>query len=53
MRVLQFPLIKITASFVLGILIAHYTKPAFLVSLIAVLLSLLALFCVYFYAKSK
>lgn len=53
MRVLQFPLIKITASFVLGILIAHYTKPAFLVSLIAVLFSLLALFCVYFYAKSK
>lgn len=53
MRVLQFPLIKITASFVLGILIAHYTKPAFLVSLIAVLLSLLALFCVYFHAKSK
>lgn len=53
MRVLQFPLIKITASFVLGILIAHYTKPAFLFSLIAVLLSLLTLFSVYFYAKSK
>ena len=53
MRVLQFPLIKITASFVLGLLIAHYTKPAFLFSLIAVLLSLLTLFSVYFYAKSK
>ena len=53
MRVLQFPLIKITASFVLGLLIAHYTKPAFLVSLIAVLLSLLTLFSVYFYTKSK
>jgi competence protein ComEC len=53
MRVLQFPLIKITASFVLGLLIAHFTKPAFLFSLIAVLLSLLTLFSVYFYAKSK
>lgn len=53
MRVLQFPLIKITASFVLGLLIAYYTKPAFLFSLIALLLSLLTLFSVYFYAKSK
>lgn len=53
MRILQFPLIKITACFVLGLLLAHFAKPAFLFSLIALVSSLLLLLGIYFYSKSK
>ena len=53
MRVFQFPLIKITACFVLGLIFAHYTKPAFLLSLIILITSLTTLFGVYFFSKSK
>ncbi|MEO0038175.1 MAG: hypothetical protein RIQ59_1386 [Bacteroidota bacterium] len=53
MRVLQFPLIKITACFVLGLLLAHFAKPAFLYSFIALLVSLLILFSIDFFSKSK
>lgn len=53
MRVLQFPLIKITACFVLGLLLAHFAKPAFLFSLIALVSSLMLLVVIYFYSKSK
>lgn len=53
MKALQFPLIKITACFVFGLLIAHFIKPAFLFSLISSLASLLILFSIYFFSKSK
>ncbi len=48
MRVLQFPLIKITGCFVFGLLFAHYAKPPFLVALIALILSFIAIVIVYF-----
>ena len=38
MKVLQFPLIKITFCFVLGILFAQMTKPTFLLTLISLLI---------------
>ena len=48
MRVLQFPLIKITGCFVLGLLLAHYAKPPFSVALIALLISFIAVIITYF-----
>lgn len=38
MKVLQFPLIKITFCFVLGILFAQMTKPTFLLTLVSLLI---------------
>ena len=48
MRVLQFPLIKITGCFVFGLLLAHYAKPPFSVALIALLISFIAVIITYF-----
>ena len=48
MRVLQFPLIKITGCFVFGLLFAHYAKPPFSIALIALILSFIAIVIVYF-----
>ncbi len=53
MRVLQFPLIKITGCFVLGLLLAHYTKPPFLVTLIALIISFIAVVTIYFLLKKS
>ena len=53
MKVLQFPLIKITGCFVLGIFVAHYTKPPFLWSLIYLLIGLTLLGISYFISKKK
>ncbi len=47
MRVLQFPLIKITGCFVSGLLFAHYAKPPFLIALITLLLSFIAIVITY------
>ena len=47
MRVLQFPLIKITGCFVLGLLLAHYAKPPFSVALIALIISFIAVVITY------
>lgn len=48
MRVLQFPLIKITGCFVFGLLLAHYAKPPFSVALIALIISFIAVIITYF-----
>ncbi|WP_396169145.1 ComEC/Rec2 family competence protein [Flavobacterium sp.] len=47
MRVLQFPLIKITGCFVFGLLLAHYIKPPFFVALIALIISFIAVIITY------
>ena len=47
MRVLQFPLIKITGCFVFGLLLAHYAKPPFSVALIALIISFIAVVITY------
>ncbi|MGV1012879.1 MAG: ComEC/Rec2 family competence protein [Flavobacterium sp.] len=47
MRVLQFPLIKITGCFVFGLLLAHNTKPPFSVALIALIISFIAVVITY------
>ena len=47
MKVLRFPLIKITGCFVFGLLFAHYAKPPFLVALIALIISFLTVFILY------
>ena len=51
MRVLQFPLIKITGCFVLGLLLAHYTKPPFFDALIAVIIGFIAVVTTYFFPR--
>jgi len=51
MRVLEFPLIKITGSFVLGLLLAHYTTPPFLVALIAVIIGFISVVITYFFPR--
>ena len=51
MRVLQFPLIKITGCFVLGLLLAQYTKPPFLVALIALIISFIVVVTTFFVPK--
>ena len=51
MRVLQFPLIKITGCFVSGLLFAHYAKPPFLIALITLLLSFIAIVITYLVPK--
>lgn len=53
MKVLQFPLIKITGSFVVGIMIAHYTKPPFLLTLLSLLTALSILGISYFFFQKK
>lgn len=53
MKVLQFPLIKITGSFVLGIVVAHYTKPPFLLALIGLLTAFLFLGISYFFFQKN
>jgi len=53
MKVLQFPLIKITGSFVVGIVIAHYTKPTFLLTLLSLLTALFILGISYFLFQKK
>jgi len=53
MKVLQFPLIKITSFFVLGIVFAHYAKPKFSLALISLLVGISFLYFFYFSSKKK
>jgi competence protein ComEC len=53
MKALQFPLIKITICFVLGILFAHYTKPAFSLVLISLLIGVFLLLFLYIYSRKN
>ncbi|WP_395061555.1 ComEC/Rec2 family competence protein, partial [Flavobacterium sp.] len=50
MKVLKFPLIKITGCFVFGIIVAHNTKPPFLLILILLLLGISFLLLSYFFS---
>jgi competence protein ComEC len=52
MKVLQFPLLKITGSFVLGILCANYAKPSFLLALLCLLVGM-AVLCFFFFTSKK
>lgn len=52
MKVLQFPLIKITICFVLGITFAHYTKPSLLWILIPLIIGIVSLL-ILFLTKNK
>lgn len=47
MRVLQFPLIKITGCFVLGLLLAHFIKPPFFISSIALIIGFISVLITY------
>lgn len=53
MKVLKFPLIKITGCFVFGIIIAHYTKPPFLLILILLLLGISLLLMSNFFSSKN
>ena len=53
MKVLDFPLIKITGCFVLGLIYANYTKPPFLFILSSLLVGLLLLFFTFFFSKKR
>ena len=53
MKVLQFPLARITVGFILGLLLANYFPPSLLVLLIVFFLSI-SIFCLlYLFYKSK
>jgi len=52
MKVLQFPLTRITIGFVLGLLFAKFMVPRIEVVLIIIGFSLIPFFVLYFYAKS-
>ena len=52
MKVVQFPLVKITICFVLGIIFSHFTKPN--LSLLLILLSFgMVLLAVFYFEKNK
>jgi competence protein ComEC len=51
MKVLQFPLARITIAFVFGIFAAFYAKPSFQTTLIVLLISLFAFGISYFLSK--
>ncbi len=53
MKVLDFPLIKITGCFVFGLLFAHYTKPPFLFTISSLLVGLLVLLFMFFLSKKR
>lgn len=53
MKVLEFPLTKITGCFVFGIVVAHYTKPPFLLIFISLLSSILVLLFSFYYFNKK
>jgi len=53
MKVLDFPLIKITGCFVFGLLFAHYTKPPFLFTISSLLVGLLVLLFMFFLSKKS
>ena len=53
MKVLDFPLAKITVSFVLGIAAAYYWRPPIIISALCLFVSLLSLSTFYFFLKNK
>ena len=48
MKVLDFPLVRITISFIIGILISYYWQPAISIALFVLILSIIALAGIYF-----
>lgn len=48
MKVLDFPLIKITISFVFGVLVSFYFKPSVFVAILALCISIIAFVTLYF-----
>jgi len=53
MKVLDFPLIKITGCFVLGLICAHFTKPPFLFTISSLLVGLFVLLFLFFSSKKR
>lgn len=53
MKVLDFPLIKITIGFILGILVCYYWQPTIQISSIALIFSLAFLSILYFLSKKN
>lgn len=53
MKVLEFPLIKITICFVLGITFAHYTRLSLLWILIPLIIGIISLVANFFFTKNK
>ncbi|WP_241676565.1 ComEC/Rec2 family competence protein [Flavobacterium pectinovorum] len=54
MKVLDFPLAKITISFLLGIIVSYYAKPSILTAGIILIISAIILFILYFFiAENK
>ena len=51
MKVLDFPLVKITVSFILGILVCYYWRPTFLIALVALIASFIFFISTYFLAR--
>lgn len=53
MNLLQFPLVKVTIGFVLGLLVAFYFNPDFWIGIGMVLFGFLLFLFTYFYSKKK
>ena len=53
MKVFDFPLVKITISFILGILICYFGQPSILISAISLIVAVLLISILYFFSKNK
>jgi competence protein ComEC len=52
MKVLDFPLTKITIAFIIGLLVSYYWLPGFLVTVVSVV-SIAILFSIFYFASKK
>ncbi|MEO8534957.1 MAG: ComEC/Rec2 family competence protein, partial [Flavobacterium sp.] len=53
MKVLDFPLAKITISFIIGILVSHYWQPTIIIASVAIFISIIILSILYFLSRKN
>ncbi|PWB24899.1 ComEC/Rec2 family competence protein [Flavobacterium sp. HTF] len=53
MKVFDFPLVRITISFLIGILISYYWQPAIEIAQFILFISLISFICIYFLSKKN
>lgn len=53
MKVFDFPLVKITLSFILGILVCYFWQPSILINAISLVIGVILISSLYFISKNK
>ncbi|WP_309613443.1 ComEC/Rec2 family competence protein [Flavobacterium sp.] len=53
MKVFDFPLVKITLSFILGLLVCYFWQPSILAEIISVIIAVVFISVLYFISKNK